>query len=187
MPLVLASESPRRRELLAKLGIRFRVRTAAVREFVSGELPAGELPLRNAELKALATARLEPESLVLGADTVIVSAGAAVGKPRDIDDARRILKNLSGGTHQVITAVALIRLSDDVRRIWSESTAVTFKPFDDATIEAYLARVNVLDKAGAYALQEYPEMLVESVSGDVDNVVGLPLSGVSRELASLTF
>ena len=183
--LILASESPRRRELLARLGVPFRVRALPTREFSPGELPPAELPLRNAELKAERVALVCPGDLVLGADTVIVFDGRIIGKPRDTADARNTLLELAGRSHSVVTALALLRREDGLRRVWCENSSVTFKPFTPDTAEQYISLVNVLDKAGSYALQEHGEMLISQVDGDPDNVVGLPLERLRRELAAL--
>ena len=184
-PLILASLSPRRRELLSHLPYPFEVRSFPTREFSNGELPAAELPLRNAEAKARAVAERFPDALVIGADTVIISDRRIIGKPRDPADAFRTLSLLSGRTHEVVTGVALLRRRDGVRRVWSESTAVTFKTLSPETIREYMRRVDVLDKAGSYALQEHGDMLIERVDGDPDNVVGLPLRRLASDL--LTF
>lgn len=185
MKLILASLSPRRRELLSRLPYPFEVRSAPTREFSDGELPAEELPLRNAENKALAVAERFPDVLVVGADTVVILDRRIIGKPRDADDAFRTLSQLAGRTHEVVTGVALLRRSDGFRRVWSESTSVTFKALTPETIREYMRRVNVLDKAGSYALQEHGDMIVAQLSGDPDNVVGLPLARLAAELEQL--
>jgi septum formation protein len=183
--LILASLSPRRRELLARLPYPFEVRSMPVREFSDGELPAGELPLRNAEAKAQAVAENFPDAVVVGADTVIIFDGRIIGKPRDAADAFRTLSELSGRTHEVVTGVALLRRRDGLRRSWSVGTRVTFKNLSPDTIREYMKRVDVLDKAGSYALQEHGGMIVARVDGDADNVVGLPLERLAAELADL--
>ena len=185
MQLVLASLSPRRRELLSRLAYPFEVRSFPTREFSDGELPAEQLPERNAEAKAAAVAERFPDAVVVGADTVIIFDGRIIGKPHDAEDAFRTLTALSGRTHRVVTGVALLRRRDGLREVWSESTAVTFKTLTPETIREYLRRVNVLDKAGSYALQEHGDMLVERVDGDADNVVGLPLARLADLLAHL--
>jgi len=156
-----------------------------VREFSDGELPAGELPLRNAEAKAQAVAENFPDAVVVGADTVIIFDGRIIGKPRDAADAFRTLSELSGRTHEVVTGVALLRRRDGLRRSWSVGTRVTFKNLSPDTIREYMKRVDVLDKAGSYALQEHGGMIVARVDGDADNVVGLPLERLAAELADL--
>ncbi|MBQ6353160.1 MAG: septum formation protein Maf [Lentisphaeria bacterium] len=186
--LLLASESPRRKELLARLGIPVEARVFPIREFSDGEVPPGELPLRNAELKARATSRNFPDDVVIGADTVILLDGRIIGKPRDLDDARDTLRALSGRTHRVVTGVALLRGGNSpLRRVWSEVTTVRFRELAPAVIETYLRRVNVLDKAGSYAIQEHGELLVDSLDGEVENVIGLPLRRLRIELNALRF
>lgn len=187
MPLILASKSPRRRELLAGLGYPFEVRVFPAREFADGELPAAELPSRNAELKARATAERFPDALVVGADTVIVLDGRVIGKPRDLDDARATLAALSGRAHDVVTGVALLCAAKRFRRVWSETSTVRFKLLSQDAIDEYLRLVDVLDKAGAYAIQEHGDLLIERLDGDADNVIGLPLGRLGGELRKLEF
>jgi septum formation protein len=183
--LILASLSPRRRELLARLPYPFEVRSLPVREFAGGELPAAELPSRNAEAKARAVAEMFPDAAVVGADTVIILDDKIIGKPHDAGDAFDTLSRLSGRTHEVVTGVALLRRRDDLCEVWRESTRVTFKTLSPETIREYMKLVDVLDKAGSYALQEHGGMIVDRVEGDADNVVGLPLKRLASELAKL--
>lgn len=182
--LILASESPRRRELLGSLGIPFRAESAAVEELETLDDPR-EVPLRNAERKAAAVAARYPKAVVLGADTVIVAAGRVIGKPRDKADALAILLSLSGAVHEVVTGLALMRAADSLCRSWCETTSVTFKPFGRAEAEHYLSLVPVLDKAGAYAIQDHGEMIVERIDGSLENVIGLPLERLRNELHAL--
>ncbi len=182
--LILASESPRRQQLLRTLGVPFEIESAAVEEIAALSNPR-EVPLRNAERKAGAVAARHPEDIVLGADTVIISGDRVIGKPRDDDDALAILLSLSGKTHEVITGLALIRQTPPALRSWIETTLVTFKSFDEATARHYLSLVTVLDKAGAYAIQEHGELIVDSINGSHENVVGLPLLRLKEELAAL--
>ena len=187
MAFILASESPRRRELLSRLGVPFEIRTLPVKEYRQGDLPPRELPVRNAELKAECVAARYPDCVVLGADTVIVFAGRIIGKPADVSDAESTLIELAGKTHCVVTGLALLRARDDTRIVWSECTRVTFKDYSASVAKEYMQLVNVLDKAGSYAVQEHGDMLVDRVEGDLDNVVGLPLGRLKRELAALGF
>ncbi len=183
IPLILASESPRRRELLGRLGYSFSVRSAAVDELrTHSDIMA--LPMANAELKAAAVSCLEPDSLVLGSDTVVIFDGQVIGKPRDLADARAILRRLSGQTHAVVTGVALLHAKGGFRRIWSVVTHVKFRAYDESVIDRYLAEVPVLDKAGAYAIQQHGEWLVDSIDGEFENVIGLPLIRLKAELQS---
>jgi septum formation protein len=182
-PLVLASASPRRRELLAAAGVAFEIAAVEVAELDAGSglLPA-ELAEANARLKARAAAR--PGRWVLGADTVVALDGRIFGKPGSLDRAREFLRALSGRTHEVITGCALMGPGGE-EQVFHEITRVTFLALTDEAIERYLAAVHVLDKAAGYALQEKGEWIVAGVEGSRSNVVGLPMErllAVLREL-----
>jgi len=181
-PLVLASASPRRRELLLAAGLTCTVEHAQVDELDDPELGLAALVLANARAKALAVAGAKPDAVVLGADTLVWIDGRALGKPRDAEAARGMLGELSGRVHEVATGVHLVRLEPRVHVEFHEVTRVRFRQLDAEVISEYLRRVDVLDKAGAYALQEHGEMLVESVEGSRSNVVGLPMERVTAAL-----
>lgn len=136
----------------------------------------------NAALKADWVAMRRPDAIVLGADTTVYIDGAALNKPRDLDEARTMLRRLSGRTHTVFTGLAIRHSATGLRIDEGVASEVTFKVLDDAAIEAYLARVHVLDKAGAYAIQEYGELIVASHSGSWTNIVGLPLETTKQIL-----
>lgn len=181
--LVLASASPRRRRLLAELGVPFEARATDSDETpVDGESPR-ELVVRLALAKARAAAR--PGEIALGADTEVAVDGRVLGKPADAGDARRMLRLLAGRTHEVWSGVALVAASEtgEPAREWTGSrrSRVTFRALDDVEIDAYVATGDPFDKAGAYAIQGGAAGFVAAVDGDVDNVVGLPLALV-REL-----
>lgn len=181
--VVLASRSPRRRELLAAAGVSdVTVVSSDVEESADASLGLSQLVLANARSKATDVAARHPQSVVLGADTLVWLEGEALGKPANHDAAREMLARLSGRVHEVCTGVHILRLDPHRRIEFQETTRVRFRRLDAATIESYLCKVDVLDKAGAYALQEHGEMLVESVEGSRSNVVGLP---VERTLAAL--
>lgn len=179
--LILASASPRRRELLKKLPWAFEAAATEVRELAPGEVPAEELPVRNAARKAEAAAACRKGCYVLGADTVIVLDGKGYGKPADRAEAVNMLRLFSGRTHRVVSGVVILKPEGD-REEFSVVSEVRFETLSDADIERYLAAVDVLDKAGAYAIQEHPEMLGASVSGPLDNVVGLPVEELRLRL-----
>lgn len=181
-PLVLASASPRRRELLLAAGLTCTVEPAQVDELDDAALGLTALVLANARAKALSVAGARPGDVVLGADTLVWLDGRPLGKPADTDAARRMLGALSGRVHEVATGVHLVRLEPRVQVEFHEVTRVRFRELDAGTINEYLRRVDVLDKAGAYALQEHGEMLVESVEGSRSNVVGLPVERVTAAL-----
>jgi len=172
--IVLASRSPRRREILEALGLPVRVVPAAVDEtFHSGEEAAGGA-CRVAALKAAAARTEFRDDLILGADTVVVRDGEIFGKPADAADARRMLRALAGRTHRVVTGIALAR-GDRPARLAAESTEVVFRDLTECEIADYVATNEPLDKAGAYGIQGLGALLVREVRGDYFNVVGLPL------------
>lgn len=179
--IILASASPRRKELLEAAGYDITVRPSDVEELMSGLSPR-ELVAANAEKKALHVADALPGELVLGADTLVVLAGEILGKPRDMEDAFGMLARLSGRTHEVLTGVCLTRGGSTRRCVFVDSTLVAFRRLDPAAITAYLADVNPLDKAGAYAAQEDRGRLIERIEGSIENVIGLPVTRVAEAL-----
>jgi septum formation protein len=183
-PLILASASPRRAELLRGLGLEFTVITSAAKEAHHEDFTARELCLFNAYRKARAVAKQHPQALVLGADTLVYLGTTLYAKPSDMADARRMLRELAGHTHQVVTGVCLLQLGTHRCRLFAETTDVTFKPLTDAQITAYLAAIQPLDKAGAYAIQDRGDEIVKRINGSFSNVVGLPVERVRHELAS---
>jgi septum formation protein len=181
-PIVLASSSPRRRALLAGAGLDYTAVPSATDELHDPSLGMGNLVLANARAKALDVASAHPNKIVLGADTLVWLDGRALGKPGNPSGAREMLNLLSGRVHEVATGVHLVRLDPLVQVEFVDVTRVRFRQLDLETIKDYLARVDVLDKAGAYALQEHGDLLVESIEGSRSNVVGLP---IERTLAAL--
>ena len=176
-PLILASGSPRRRELLAMLGLQFEVRPSHIPE---ASRP-GEAPAAYTERLAREKALNVPGPLVLGADTTVVVEGQMLEKPVDDVDALRMLRLLQGRTHEVITAIALV--ADGTVRQATDHTRVTFRSADDEFLRTYIATGEPRDKAGAYGIQGYGAALVERVEGDFFGVMGLPLRLVLRLLA----
>ena len=183
-PLILASASPRRAELLKLLHVKFRILPGTVAEAAHEHLSPLEVCQLNAHRKARAVAKKIPDALVLGADTLVFLDGEILGKPRNLADARRMLKKLQGRTHQVVTGVCLMHLRAHRERIFAVSTDVLFHPLDEKQIRDYLAKIHPLDKAGAYALQDSGEMIVSEISGSYSNVVGLPVEKLKEELAA---
>jgi septum formation protein len=176
--LVLASASPRRREILETLGIAFEVVPSEVAEVRAAGESAGRYVRRLAADKAKdVAARMRdraPAPFVLGADTTVVLGAEVLEKPADDADARRMIRALAGRAHRVITAVALARAGGGVLEVIAASTEVRFRPLDEKEVAAYVATGEGRDKAGAYAVQGVGAGLVESVSGSYSNVVGLP-------------
>ena len=178
---ILASSSPRRRDLLRDAGYSFEVVSSRVSEVVDAPLTLRELTLLNASRKALDVARLHFEALVLGADTLVSLHGFVIGKPANLADARRILKRLSGRTHHVCTSFVVVRSG----RIFahSEISAVKFRQLSARDIDDYFKVVDPLDKAGAYAAQGEGASIVAHIDGSFSNVVGLPMDAVGKILA----
>jgi len=183
-PLILASASPRRTELLRQLRPEFQVVPSDATEILDGQLSPRELCQLNAHRKSRAVAKKIPDALVLGADTLVFLDGEILGKPRDLADARRMLAALQGHTHQVVTGVSLIHLRRHRERLFAVSTDVTFRVLTTGQIDEYLSKMNPLDKAGAYAIQEHGDLIVSEISGSYSNVVGLPVERVGTELAA---
>lgn len=185
--LILASASPRRVELLQRMGLRFEVCPAAVEE--ANEAPDGPVAmvLSNARLKAAAVGRLRPDSLVLGSDTTVALGVQVLNKPVDMDDARRMLRQLAGRQHTVHTAVTLIWEAGGFDQSFVEHSQVHFKAFDDAVIEGYFEQVNPLDKAGAYGIQQARESIIARYEGSLENIMGLPVQALFRKLSEHGF
>ncbi len=181
--MVLASQSPRRRELLALVGIPHAVLPADIDESVfEGELPVPHCE-RLARTKAAALAERHPDAVVIGADTIVVVDGSILGKPRDSGEAASMLRRLSGRTHTVFTAIA-VSLAGETRSDVVE-VEVTFRALSDETIDAYVATGEPMDKAGAYGIQGYGATIVERVHGDYFAVMGLPLGRMTELLRDL--
>jgi len=199
--LVLASASPRRQDLLRSAGISFTVQPADIDETPLPGEPAVAYVERLAQEKALAVWKTRPNDLVLGADTTVVVNGTMLAKPAEAEDAARMLRLLSGRTHQVITGVCLagpaqsISKEDDQKlraenhdlRTFSEITLVTFFELSDTDIREYIATGEPMDKAGAYAIQGIASRWIPRIEGDYSNVVGLPVALVYRMLRERKF
>jgi septum formation protein len=182
-PLILASASPRRGNLLRLLPVEFTVLASDAEEVAPEHLSPLEVCQLNAHRKARTVAKKIPDALVLGADTLVFLDNEILGKPRDRAEAHRMLARLQGRTHQVVTGVSLIYLRGHRERLFAVSTDVLFHPLTESQIRYYLAKINPLDKAGAYAIQEFGELIVSEISGSYSNVVGLPVEQLRAELS----
>ncbi len=182
-PIVLASQSPRRVELLREITPDFEVLPVDVEELHDPALTPQALTIENARRKALAAAAMRPDALVIGADTLVYIGGHPLGKPRDMSEAAEMLRRLSGTTHQVCTGIALASDGGVSCRDFAVISEVTFKTLTELAIEEYYLRVDPLDKAGAYAIQEHGRMIVEKISGSWSNIVGLPVERLRLEIA----
>jgi septum formation protein len=183
LPLViLASASPRRSELLARAGVEFTTAAAEIPEVEHDQLTAQEASQVNAYRKARAVAKKHPDHLVIAADTMVYMGTKHFGKPASLKQAREMLLELEGKTHQVVTAVCLMHLREHRHKLFSEVTSVTFHSLDEAKVRRYLSMINPMDKAGAYAIQEHGELIVERIEGSYSNVVGMPIKRLKAEL-----
>lgn len=183
-PLILASTSPRRQSLLAELGIPFTISAPKLaQETLDPALPLAEALEHLALEKARSVARDNPQTLVLGADTIVCKDGALLGKPRDAAHAAQMLRTLSGAEHQVITAVALTCTESQKSITRHAQSSVHFRTLSEQEIQDYIASREPLDKAGAYGIQGQGGKFVEKLQGPYDNVVGLPLDLVRQMLA----
>lgn len=180
MEVVLASASPRRRELLGRLTDAFTVDAADVEEVLPEGLPLTKGPEYLAELKCAAVAKRHPDALVIGSDTGVFIGEKMLGKPHSREEAFAMLRGLSGQSHAVITGCCLMK--NGRIRTFSEKTLVTFFPLTDAQISAYLDTGEYRDKAGAYGIQGEGALLAEGIAGCYYNVMGLPVSRLAREI-----
>ena len=182
-PLILASASPRRRDLLTASGYRFQTVTIPIEEILPPHLTVRESVLLNARRKAAAVAALHPATCVIAADTLVVLDGRPLGKPANLREARKMLAALSGQTHQVFTGVWIEQRAAGRTAAFAEVSHVRFRNITTREIEAYVTKVHVLDKAGAYAAQEDPIALIASIRGSRTNVIGLPMERLVPMLA----
>ena len=184
-PVILASASPRRSELLTSMNIEFEVVPSHVEELLDGYDFIPDLCEANARIKAEPIADLHPECLVLAADTMVYLEDIVYGKPTDLEDAHQMISKLQGRTHQVTTGVSLIYHNEEINRSLSVITNVTFLTLSSKQISEYLNKIDPLDKAGGYAIQEHKELISKKVSGSISNVIGLPVERLKEELNSL--
>ena len=181
-PVILASASPRRAELLRKVVPQFDVLPAHADEGQPEHLSPAEACMLNAYRKARVIAKKFPDALAIGADTEVCLGRRVFGKPATRADAGQMLLDLEGREHQVITGVCLIHLRRHRQRTFFVTTRVRFKPLGADEISDYLDRIDPLDKAGAYAIQEHGDMIVAAIDGSFSNVVGLPVERLREEL-----
>ncbi|MGE5306912.1 MAG: Maf family protein [Alphaproteobacteria bacterium] len=184
MRLILASTSPRRREIMALLGLPFDVIAPDFHELVSDHRPLADEVLDFAKGKAATVARKHPESMVVGSDTMILLDGKKIGKPEGIDNARAILRALSDKTHCIFTSVAIIDGTGGPGLATVQEVSVRMRAYSHADVERYLARGESLDKAGAYSIQGEGRALIEWIRGDYLAAVGLPLKCIAEYLKS---
>ncbi len=183
--LILASQSPRRRELISILGLPFAVVGPKCEEVMDTTLPINEQIEKLAYDKAMSVLDENMDNIVIGSDTVVVCDGVVLGKPKDEEDAKNMLRMLSGNTHAVITGVAI--LSDSHQEIFSVATLVTFNEMTEEEIQSYVATKEPMDKAGAYGIQGKGALYIRNIEGDYYSVMGLPVSSIYDALKNKTW
>lgn len=183
--IILASNSPRRKELLKSKGVEFKIIPSNIDETAEYFLPES-LPLILSEKKAANIAEKFPDFTVLAADTVVIYNDEIFNKPSNISHALDMLMTLSGKTHKVVTGVTILNLKKNISIKFSETSLVEFKQFDRQTAVSYTDNVNVLDKAGAYAVQEHRNIIINKITGSKSNVIGLPIERTIQALNSIT-
>ncbi len=181
--VILASASPRRIELIKKITDDFTVIPSSADESIDNNVPADEIPLILSSRKALSIAKDNNDAVVIGCDTVVIANNEVLGKPKDKDDARRMIGMLSGISHKVITGVTVINDKNAIS--FSETTVVKFRPLSEAEIEEYISCDEPYDKAGGYAVQGIAGKFVEELIGDYYNVVGFPVNRIRTTLQSI--
>lgn len=181
--IILASNSPRRKELMHDCGIPFTVESVETKEVLDTNLPIEKAIEQIAYQKAKAVFDIHPKAWVLGCDTMVIYQDQPLGKPKNRADAKRMLELLCGHTHQVISGVAI--LGENKQLLFHEITEVTFHNIDDEFLKAYLDSEEPYDKAGAYGIQGKGKLLVEKINGDYYNVMGLPIAKVYQKLKKL--
>ncbi len=179
--IILASNSPRRKELLKQIGLRFKIIVSNVEEKNASTSPVDFVKILSRK-KAKAVAINNKNAIVIGADTIVVLKNEIIGKPDSLENAIEILKKLSGKTHLVITGFTIIDSKTKKQITKAVTTKVTFKDLSDQEIKAYVYSSKVLDKAGAYAIQDKAGMFIKEVKGDYFNIVGLPIFSLYQEL-----
>lgn len=184
IPIILASASPRRVELLKELHWPFQVVPSHAPEIEDSNLTARETAQMNAYRKARLIANRFPDAMVIGADTVVALGAELFGKPADLTQAGAMLERLQGNTHEVVTGVCLMNARSHTRRLFYECTRVTFRALTRSQIDDYLAAINPFDKAGAYAIQDCGDQIIEGIEGSYTNVIGLPVERLKSELNS---
>lgn len=188
MELILASASPRRKELLEKIGLPFTVQPAMGEERIMQKSPAAVvMELSRQKAEEIAAAQTE-DCIIIGADTVVARGEKIMGKPKDATDAKQMLRSIADDCHQVYTGVTLIRTGAHPQSItFQEKTDVCLYPISDAELDAYIASGDPMDKAGAYGIQGDFAIYVKRIAGDYYNVVGLPIGRVYQELKRMLF
>ena len=183
--IILASQSPRRRDILTGMGVNFIVVPSAYEEHLDDTRPAEEVTIELALGKASEVAQRYPDSYVIGSDTIVTIDGKQLAKPENAEQARAMLKSLAGKVNYVTTSVVVIKQAKGVKLVGADTAKVFFKPFDEQAVAAYIATGDPLDKAGGYGIQSGGAVLIDHIEGEYDTIVGLPSKLLAELLAQI--
>jgi septum formation protein len=183
--IILASTSPRRIEIFKRLGFYFKVIPPLFNEDSHRIINSSHIPLEFAHEKAISISKSYPNNLVIGFDTIVFHKGKALGKPASIDEAVKFLERMSGTIHEVITGVSIVCTTNNITCNFTDTSCVKFKILTRDAILKYFEKINPLDKAGAYAIQEHGEMIIEKIEGSRNNIIGLPTEKMLESLRNI--
>ena len=183
--IILASQSPRRAEILRMLGVSFKVESSNIHEEINQKIKQNEIPINLSEAKAEKISHKYPDKIIIGADTVVVFNKKIFGKPKDKNESKKMLKALSGNCHEVITGVTIMNEKLGIIKTFSETTKVFVQKIPTKQIEFYVNNYNTLDKAGSYGIQEWFSVWIKKIDGCYYNVMGLPVSKLHRHLLEI--
>ena len=183
--IILASQSPRRAEILRMIGVNFKVDSSNINEEMNQKIEQNEIVMNISKAKAEKISQKYPNNIIIGADTIVVYNEKIFGKPKDKNESRKMLKALSGNCHKVITGVTIMNKKLGVLKTFSETTKVFVKKIPRNQIEFYVNNYNTLDKAGSYGIQEWFSVWIKKINGCYYNVMGLPVSKLHKHLAEI--
>ena len=183
--IILASQSPRRAEILRMIGVNFKVDSSNINEEMNQKIEQNEIVMNISKAKAEKISHKYPDNIIIGADTIVVYNEKIFGKPKDKNESRKMLKALSGNCHKVITGVTIMNKKLGVLKTFSETTKVFVKKIPRNQIEFYVNNYNTLDKAGSYGIQEWFSVWIKKINGCYYNVMGLPVSKLHKHLAEI--
>ena len=183
--IILASQSPRRAEILRMIGVSFKVESSNVHEDINQKIKQNEIAINLSKAKAKKIAHKYPDKIIIGADTVVVFNKKIFGKPNDKNESKKMLKALSGNCHEVITGVTIMNEKSGIVKTFSETTKVFVQKIPTKQIEFYVNNYNTLDKAGSYGIQEWFSVWIEKINGCYYNVMGLPVHKLYRHLVEI--
>ena len=180
--IILASQSPRRAEIMRMIGLKFKVESSNIYEEVNQKIEQNEIAINISKAKAEKISHKYPNNIIIGADTIVVLNKEIFGKPKNINESKKMLKALSGNSHKVITGVTIMNKKLGILKTFSEMTEVFVREIPTKKIEYYLRNFNTLDKAGGYGIQEWFSVWIEKINGCYYNVMGLPVSKFYKHL-----